>query len=82
MLIGRGSGKLVRTTCDMDHGGWTLIGEDGGFSASKYNTWLRKNYNTHLLAEGTEIKVGEHASLDAIDMAVNEASKVSKQGKD
>ena len=65
----------VFTTCDFDNGGWTLIGEDGS-SASKYVAWLRKHRNPELLAQGTQIQHGVFASIDAVDMAVNHATKV------
>ena len=60
----------------MDDGGWTLIGEDGGFVGSKYENWLRGNHNSENLAAGTEITAGEYACIDAVDMAVNHATKV------
>ena len=66
----------VETTCDMDNGGWTLIGEDGGYTENKFDGWLRKNRFVHLLAEGTNIEAGVYASIDAVNLAVNNATKV------
>ena len=66
----------VQTTCDMESGGWTLIGETGGYTEGNHLTWLRENVNTEQLAEGTEITQGQYACIDAVDMAVNKATKV------
>ena len=71
----------VQTTCDMDNGGWTLIGETGGYEQSKYADWLRGNVNTNLLAKGTPIEEGQYACIDAVEMAVNDATMVSAMGR-
>ena len=71
-----GDGAAAQTTCDMEQGGWTLIGEQGGFAESIYTTWLRKDENVAYLADGTAITPGTHASINAVQMAVNNASKV------
>ena len=66
---------VTETICDMDAGGWTLIGEDGLYQSNKYDTWLRAKYNTQRLKD-TTITPGDYACLDAVDMAVNHATKV------
>ena len=60
----------------MDNGGWTLIGETGGYTGSKYTTWLRDNINTGQLTD-TAITRDQYACIDAVDMAVNHATKVA-----
>ena len=69
----------VQTTCDMDNGGWTLIGENGGYDDNKYMMWLRHNFNTQNLASGTQIETGNYSCIDAVNIAVYHATKVTQK---
>ena len=57
-----------------------MIGETRGYEQSKYADWLRGNVNTNLLAKGTPIAEGQYACIDAVEMAVNDATMVSAMG--
>ena len=62
----------------MDNGGWTLIGQTSGNQDNKYSQWLRSNQNVANLATPA-IEANTWSCLDAVDMAVNEATQVSKK---
>ena len=67
----------VETFCDMKNGGWTLIGQTDGNHGSKYTTWLRRNQNTANLRTPA-IEADTYSCIDAVNMAVDHATKVSQ----
>ncbi|KAI0238165.1 hypothetical protein LSAT2_011210 [Lamellibrachia satsuma] len=56
--------------CDMNSGGWTLIGQLGGVNDNIYDKWLVTNVNTGLL-QCSKIENGTFGCIDAVDLAVN-----------
>ena len=70
------SGK-VETFCDLENGGWTLIGQTSGSHGQMYEAWLRQNHNPANLRTPV-IEANDYSCIDAVNMAVNHAKKVSK----
>ncbi|KAK2566667.1 hypothetical protein P5673_009330 [Acropora cervicornis] len=66
----------VQTYCDMENGGWTLVGKISGRVGNIYNKWLVSNHNTAELKASNITKRNEFACLDARSLAVEEASTV------
>ena len=66
----------VQTYCDMENGGWTLVGKISGRVGNSYNKWLVSNYNTAELKASNITKRNQFACLDARSLAVEEASTV------
>ena len=66
----------VQTYCDMENGGWTLVGKINGRVGNIYNKWLVSNYNTAELKASNITKRNQFACLDARSLAVEEASTV------
>ena len=66
----------VQTYCDMENGGWTLVGKISGNVGDIYNTWLVSNYNTAALKTPKIAKQKEYACIDARRLAVDEASSI------
>ncbi|XP_067033252.1 uncharacterized protein [Acropora muricata] len=66
----------VQTYCDMENGGWTLVGKISGRVGNIYNKWLVSNHNTAELKASKITKRNQYACLDARSLAVEEASTV------
>ena len=66
----------VQTYCDMENGGWTLVGKISGRVGNIYNKWLVSNHNTAELKASKITKRNQYACLDARSLAVEEASMV------
>ena len=66
----------VQTYCDMENGGWTLVGKISGKVGNIYNKWLVSNHNTAELKASKITKRNQFACLDARSLAVEEASTV------
>ena len=67
----------VRTYCDMENGGWTLVGKVSGSVGNIFNTWLVKNKNLNLLRSGPLIESSNKMScMDGRLLAVAYASEV------
>ena len=66
----------VQTYCDMENGGWTLVGKISGRVGNIYNKWLVSNHNTAELKASNITKRNQFACLDARSLAVEEASTV------
>ena len=66
----------VQTYCDMENGGWTLVGKISGRVGNIYNKWLVSNHNTAELKASKITKRNQFACLDARSLAVEEASTV------
>ena len=66
----------VQTFCDMENGGWTLVGKISGRVGNIYNKWLVSNYKTAELKASNITKRNQFACLDARSLAVEEASTV------
>ena len=66
----------VQTYCDMENGGWTLVGKISGNVGDIYNTWLVSNHNTAALKTPKIAKQKEYACIDARRLAVDEASSI------
>ena len=82
-LISTPSGP-VSLYCDMDDGGWTLVGKVNG-EPHMASTWLRSNEHTELLAAVGASSMpasGQFASVDAVDLAVNHAESVKISSSD
>lgn len=74
----------VDVYCDMDDGGWTLIGKVNG-DPRMGDTFLRSAENVELLAAigpANMPSTGQSASIDAIDIAVNHATHVKLSSSD
>eukprot|EP00117_Sycon_ciliatum_P040513 scpid22682/ scgid29760/ len=66
----------VETYCDMVEGGWTLVGQVGGTVGTDISkTFLRESVLVSELRTPT-ITTGTIASLNAVDLAVNQASEI------
>ena len=65
----------------MDDAGWTLIGKDAGSvieaGQKRHDWWLRDNVSTGELSSGSGLVAG-YSCMDAVDMAVNHATKVGE----
>ncbi|XP_015767572.1 PREDICTED: uncharacterized protein LOC107346304 [Acropora digitifera] len=66
----------VQTYCDMENGGWTLVGKISGRVGNIYNKWLVSNHNIAELKASNLTKRNQFACLDARSLAVEEASTV------
>ena len=67
----------VQTYCDMENGGWTLVGKISGSVGNIYNKWLVENNNLNLLRLGPMISSSNKMScMDARLLAVDYASEV------
>ena len=66
----------VQTYCDIENGGWTLVGKVSGKVGNIYKTWLVSNYNTAALKTPKITKQKEYACIDARRLAVEEASSI------
>ena len=66
----------VQTYCDMENGGWTLVGKISGRVGNIYNKWLVLNHNIAELKTSNITKRNQFACLDARSLAVEEASTV------
>ena len=66
----------VQTYCDMENGGWTLVGKISGRVGNIYNKWLVSNHNIAELKASNITKRNQFACLDARSLAVEEASTV------
>ena len=62
----------------MAKGGMTLIGQTSGNHGSKYGTWLRQNHNATNLRTPV-IEANDYSCIDAVNMAVNHATKVREK---
>lgn len=70
------SKKSSPTFCDMDKGGWTLVGKVSGRVGNIYTSWLVRNVNVNLLKSPNMNSGTEYACLDARLLAVRHASEV------
>ena len=69
--------KSSPTFCDMDKGGWTLVGKISGQVGNIFNSWLVRNVNSNLLkSPGMNSGSIEYACLDARHLAVCHSSEV------
>ena len=69
--------KSSPTFCDMDKGGWTLVGKISGQVGNIFNSWLVRNVNSNLLkSPGMSSGSIEYACLDARHLAVCHSSEV------
>ena len=66
----------VQTYCDMENGGWTLVGKISGRVGNIYNKWLVSNHNTAELKVSNNTKRNQYACFDARSLAVEQASTV------
>ena len=66
----------VQTYCDMENGGWTLVGKISGRVGNIYNKWLVSNHNIAELNASNITKRNQFTCLDARSLAVEEASTV------
>ena len=66
----------VQTYCDMQNGGWTLVGKINGKVGNIYKKWLVSNHNTAALKSPKITKQKEFACIDARSLAVEESSTV------
>lgn len=74
-----GETAQVDVYCDMDNGGWTLVGQMNGFQEVK-DTWLR-SYHDEAALQTPDIP-GTWASIPAVDLAVNHATRVRLSNSD
>ena len=66
----------VQTYCDMQNGGWTLVGKISGNVGNIYNKWLVSNHNTALLKTPKIASQTWFACIDARSLAVDESSTI------
>ena len=66
----------VQTYCDMENGGWTLVGKISGNVGNIYKAWLVSNYNTGALKTPKIAKKKQFACIDARSLAVEQASTI------
>ena len=69
--------EATKTFCDMENGGWTLVGKISGRAGNIYSKWLVENVNTEqLLAPEMDTGKAWLSCLDARLLAVQHASDV------
>ncbi|XP_028392656.1 uncharacterized protein LOC114517196 [Dendronephthya gigantea] len=66
--------RSAPTYCDINNGGWTLIGKVGGFVDGLYKYWLIKDYNLHALK--SPALPSQVSCIDARYLATYHASTV------
>ena len=69
--------EAIQTFCDMENGGWTLVGKISGRVGNVYSKWLVENVNTEQL-KASNMDPGKtgYSCLDARRLAVEYASEV------
>ena len=68
--------RLCRLYCDMQNGGWTLVGKISGNVRNIYSKWLVSNHNTALLKTPKIASQTWFACIDARRLAVDESSTI------
>ena len=69
--------ESTSTFCDMENGGWTLIGKISGSAGIIYQRWLVENVNTELLkSPNVNSRDKLFACLDARRLAVRYSSEI------
>lgn len=67
----------IETFCDMDNGGWTLVGKVSGRVGNIHSKWLIQNQNPEQLkSPAMEAGKTAYSCLDARPLAVKHASEV------
>ena len=66
----------VQTFCDMENGGWTLVGKISGNVGIIYDKWLVSKHNTASLKSPKIAGQKQFACFDACSLAVDESSTV------
>lgn len=69
-------GRSAPTYCDLENGGWTLIGKISGYVGNIYQTWLVRNQNVKQLASPSLSETNKMGCIDARYLATNHASTV------
>ena len=68
--------RAVQTYCDIQNGGWTLVGKINGFVGNIHDTWLIKEHNSADLSSPKIDSSAQYACLDARTLAVEHASAI------
>lgn len=69
--------ESTSTFCDMENGGWTLIGKISGSAGTIYRRWLVENVNTDLLkSPNANSRHKLFACVDARHLAVRYSSEI------
>lgn len=75
--------EAVQTFCDMDNGGWTLVGKISGRVGNIHSKWLVESANTdQLKAPNMDPAKTGYSCLDARILAVEHASDVMLSSAD
>ena len=68
--------RAVQTYCDIQNGGWTLVGKINGNVGNIHDTWLIKEHNSADLRSPKIGSSAQYACLDARTLAVEHASAI------
>ena len=68
--------RAVQTYCDIQNGGWTLVGKINGNVGNIHDTWLIKEHNSADLRISKIGSSAQYACLDARTLAVEHASAI------
>lgn len=69
-------GRSAPTYCDLNNGGWTLVGKISGQVGNIYKTWLISNQNVKYLSTPSLSEANRMGCIDARYLATNHASTV------